>query len=277
MSPNVKPPSSFLRTTDASGKGWGAQLNDMRLAGQWSPQELGEHSNGLELMAVRKVLNSQAPAMSQSSLMIMSDNRTVVSYLRNEGGTKSQRMMDTTYDILSILDLFRIHMTVQFIPGRYNVEADRLSRFRSQSEWHLLPSATGTIFQLWGTPEIDLFASQKAHVVPAYVTLDPIDPNAVFVNAFSQKWVYQLAWIFPPPCLIPRVLIHLNKATGTFLMVVPNWEKVFWRSDLRNRALAPPVEIGNLQTRLVDVQTQRPPSDVKRMVLEVWLIRGGPP
>lgn len=105
--------------------------------------------------------------------------------------------MNATYDILGILDLYHIHMTAQFIPGRYNVEADRLSRFRNQSEWHLLPSAIETIFRLWGTPEIDLFASQKAHVVPAYVSLDPIDPHAVFVNAFSQKWIYQLAWIFP--------------------------------------------------------------------------------
>ncbi|XP_063543140.1 uncharacterized protein LOC134751595 [Cydia strobilella] len=206
----------------------------------------------------------------------MSDNRTVVSYLRNEGGTRSQQMMEMTYRVLDALDRYHIHMTIQFIPGRYNTEADRLSRFRGQSEWHLLSPATHQIFQVWGTPQIDLFASRRAHVVPTYATLDQTDPDASFVDAFSRRWEYQLAWIFPPPCLIPRVLGHLNDAEGMYLLIVPNWEKVFWRSDLKSRSLAPPREIWDLENRLVDTQTLRPPIDVKRIALEVWLIQGGP-
>ncbi|CAH2020341.1 unnamed protein product, partial [Acanthoscelides obtectus] len=80
-------------------------------------------------------------------------------------------------------------------------------------------------------------------------------PKAEFVNAFTRKWNYELAWIFPPPPLIPRVLQHLDRCRGTFILIVPRWEKAFWRPALKKRATDPPLIIANLQEHLLDLQT----------------------
>ena len=270
----IHPPTiaNFL-TTDASDLGWGAEMNGSHISGVWTAQEQPLHCNLKEMLTVLKALLEFAPAMAHSSLLLQSDNQSVVAYLRNQGGTKSTALMELTYEIFQIIEKYNIYLTPYHIPGRYNTLADSLSRQSKTPEWHLLPEATKVIFSKWGTPIIDLFASKYSNIVPKYVTLDQKDKNAVFYNAFSREWNYKLAWIFPPPNLIPKVLIHLNRCRGTFLLVVPKWERAFWRADVKNRAVAPPLKIYNLENRLVDLATGQPPAKVS--LLEVWKCGAG--
>lgn len=269
------PPVSHYLVTDASMLAWGALIDNVKLWGQWPHGEANLHSNQREMLAVLHALEDRCRYLAHSSLMIQSDNKTVVSYLRNEGGTRSTALMNLCYRIFHLLDHHNIHLECHYLPGRYNCEADRLSRLSPTPEWHLLPIVTAKLFSKWGTPVVDLFASATAHVVPKYVSLDVTDPQAQFHDAFSQTWHFQLAWVFPPPFLIPRVLSHLNTATGMYLFVVPRWLKVFWRPDLRNRALAPPFTIFALDRVLIDTITGQPPPQVQDMTLEVWKCGGG--
>ncbi|XP_048479249.1 uncharacterized protein LOC119694378 [Plutella xylostella] len=117
--------------------------------------------------------------------------------------------------------------------------------------------------------------AQNAHVVPRYVTRDLRDPAADFHDAFSRTWTYKLAWIFPPPCLMHQVLYAMNQAQGKYIVICPRWLNVFWRADLKARALCPPFTIHNLHRVLKDTTTGQPPPQVDRLVLEAWLIRGG--
>ncbi|KAI8432519.1 hypothetical protein MSG28_013516 [Choristoneura fumiferana] len=151
-------------------------------------------------------------------------------------------------------------------PGRYNGIADRLSRNRPVPEWHLLPPASEAVFRIWGVPEVDLFASSESAVVDRYVTWDSRDGSAIFCDAFSRPWKFKLAWVFPPPNLIPRVLRHLNMAVGTYIVIAPHWMQCFWLADLRARALAEPYPIHNLHNNLIDLTTGRAPPQIIKAI-----------
>ncbi|KAL0822333.1 hypothetical protein ABMA28_004432 [Loxostege sticticalis] len=275
VSPIHYPTPTHYLTTDASDIAWGAKLNNWSLSGPWSDREQALHSNQKELLAVLKVLQTNCQSLINSTILLQCDNKTTVAYLRNQGGTKSPYLMDLTYKVYEILDQYQIHLIPHYLPGRFNAHADSLSRHRQTAEWHLLPHCTQKIFDRFGIPVIDLFASKTAHVVANYVSLDMTDDQAIYHDAFSRIWDYHLAWIFPPPFLIPRILTHLNQAKGCYLLVVPRWERVFWRADLKQRAIAPPFTIANLSNCLVDTVTQLPPPKVDEMIMEVWKCGAG--
>ncbi|CAF4874533.1 unnamed protein product [Pieris macdunnoughi] len=250
--------------TDASDLQWGALVNNKPLKGSWTQSQMEWHGVSLT-----------SEVLKNSMVILQSDSKTVVSYIKNEGGTRSQMLLKLTKDLLALTDSLNIVLIPHHLPGMYNVEADYLSRNRRGAEWHLLKEATTDIFRRWGTPEIDLFASREAHVVASYVSLDLLDSNACFHDAFSKCWRYDLAWIFPPPALLPRVLHHLNLSQGKFIIIAPRWRKPFWRPDLKGRALAPSLPIRNLSKTLVNTVTGQPPPQVQKLQLEAWLILAG--
>ncbi|XP_074112632.1 uncharacterized protein LOC141536193 [Cotesia typhae] len=276
-SPLHKSKVTHFLTTDAVDRGWGAQLNGIYMSGNWSATQKKWHSNKKELLAVYQALKQQAHLLKEAHILLQTDNRTVVAYIRKEGGTRSLELYELTFQLLSLVDELKITLSAFYFPGRYNGIADRLSRKRTLPEWHLLPEATETVFKTWGTPEIDLFASAKSAVVKRYASRDCKDRLAAFTDAFSQSWSFKLAWIFPPPSLIPRVLAHLNESRGHFLIVAPKWEKTFWMPDLVNRSRNPPITIQNLERVLIDLTTGSPPPQVDQLTLQVWRIGCGDP
>lgn len=72
------------------------------------------------------------------------------------------------------------------------------------------------LFLKWGAPSIDIFATRQSAVVRRCVSLDTMDQQAFYTNAFSQRWQYRLAWVFPPPSLIPRIAFSFKLSRGDY-------------------------------------------------------------
>ncbi|KAI5634270.1 hypothetical protein NE865_12999 [Phthorimaea operculella] len=204
----------------------GAQMDDQAIAGRWTYEQSRWHCNRKEMFAIIAAIGHFGDQLRERHLVLQSDNRTVISYIRKEGGTRSMALLGLTYHLMSLLDNRNITMTAEYLPGRYNDIADRLSRGKRAAEWHLLRPAMDVIFRHYGVPQIDLFATRQTRVVERYVSKVCRDYSAQFCNAFSRPWQFQLVWVFPPPSLLPRVLHHLNSAQGEYLVVAPMWESV---------------------------------------------------
>ncbi|CAH2236866.1 jg23222 [Pararge aegeria aegeria] len=247
---------SHFMTTDAAHFGWGPQVEDFTTSGKWRPDQLNWHCNRQEMFAsIAAVSHHYKHRLQNQHLVFQTDNRTVVSVT----------LLNLTYQLMGILDRWNISITAKYLPGRFNDIADGLSRGKKASEEHLKKPALRKIFKTFGTPQIDLFATNQTKFVENYASKDHLDSSATFCNVFSRIWNYQLAWVFPPPSLIPRVLHHLNSAQGTFLVVAPMWKKAFWLPDLCRRALRRPLSIPDLEYVLIDQFTGLAPPRVQEM------------
>uniref|UniRef100_A0A8D9E8A0 Enzymatic polyprotein n=1 Tax=Cacopsylla melanoneura TaxID=428564 RepID=A0A8D9E8A0_9HEMI len=269
------PLNRVFMSTDASDEAWGAEVMGMYCQGNWSQEQRLWHINKKELFAVRAAIFTNSAVLRNCTIVLQTDNRTVAAYIRKQGGLRSVTLLRETEKLLNLISPWNTHILPFFIPGKLNTTADSLSRGLSPPDWHLSPSIILPIFQRWGVPEIDLFATNRSKVVDRYVSRDPRDPLAVFIDAFSRPWMYNLAWVFPPPPLMPQVLHHLNTASGRYIIVAPRWPKVFWRADLKARTIAPPLVLPELKGHLTDLSSNRPPPQIAELTLEIWLIQGG--
>ncbi|VDI57090.1 Hypothetical predicted protein, partial [Mytilus galloprovincialis] len=80
---------SLTLFTDASLMGWGAYLEGRTASALWSGAQLEEHINLLEMRAVFLSLRQFQAVIQGQSLLVATDNSTVVAYLQNQGGTHS--------------------------------------------------------------------------------------------------------------------------------------------------------------------------------------------
>jgi hypothetical protein len=102
------------------------------VSGVWEDCHLEEHINLLEMRAVLLSLRHFQEVIQRQSLLIATDNTTVVAYLQNQGGTYSFSLYLLCREIMLLCDSFQTVLTVRHVPGNQNLIADALFRFRVQ-------------------------------------------------------------------------------------------------------------------------------------------------
>ena len=87
--------------TDASNEGWGAHLEETSTKGLWSDREKRLHINVLELKAVSLALRSFKDQYQNQTMLVATDNSTVVAYINKQGGTHSAEMCALLWKIMT--------------------------------------------------------------------------------------------------------------------------------------------------------------------------------
>ena len=108
--------------------GWGAHLDQSFTKGLWSDHEKRLHLNILELKAVSMALRSFKDQCKNQTVLVATDNSTVVAFINKQGGTHSAEMCALLWKIMTWCHHYHIRLKARHIPGCLNVMANLLSR-----------------------------------------------------------------------------------------------------------------------------------------------------
>ena len=231
------PPSHHI-FSDASLTGWGSHLEPEGLLyhGVWSKTQSRLHINILEMMAISLTLRRALQFIRNSTVLISTDNTTVVAYLNRQGaGTHSPDLCMEVWSTVIWCHQNQINLLIKQIPGKFNVLADRLSRITKpiSTEWGLNQSVANAVFRMTQFPNLDLFATRLNHKLPLYVS--PIsDQKALTVDALTMNWNHIHGYAFPPFHLIPSVINKIRTAQCTVVLIAPFWPNRTWFPELIN-------------------------------------------
>lgn len=238
--PNI---TSVTITTDASKQGYGGYMGKKFCQGVWSPEQKKKHINWLEMEAVFLTLKHFKADLANNAVQIRCDNTTVVQYLNKQGGTRSPQLCYKTWDLWNLAVRFNMTLKAAHIAGKQNILADSLSRHRIRpTEWSLNRTVVQTIFHRWGYPVIDLFASAVNKQTQVFCSWIP-HPEALALDALTISWENMFAFVFPPLCLVPKVLRHMSQFKCQIILIAPLWPRRNWYTELLQFLIDSPLKL----------------------------------
>ena len=231
--------------TDASLSGWGAWSSEGgNVFGSWSSEESTWHINVLELKAVLFGFHCLFRNSFNTSILIRSDNTTVVAYINKQGGTTSKALCDLALELWAFCIHRNLCIHATHIAGVSNDRADELSR-RSVSDhsYYLLQDSFDDICASLSFPLVlDCFASRLNSKLPKFISRF-MDPSSSLVDAFSLSWS-DCVYLFPPIPLIFRVLSKFKAdKVKRGVLVCPYWPSQPWFPLLLELLISPPIFI----------------------------------
>ena len=217
-----------LVTDAATDCGWGAHVGSVRTYGHWTAAEKDlEHCNLLELKAILFGLQSLCHDVSNAHIRVRSDNTTAVACV-NKCGSIREALLDVTVDIFDWAEARKVYLSAAHIRGIHNSEADLLSRTMNvDTEWAILPSVFDALISVFGTPQVDLFASRINSKLESFFSWRP-DPLSSVTDAFTVSWYGFYGYAFPPFRLLGGVLRKIIRERATVLVVMPLWPTKPW-------------------------------------------------
>ena len=254
--------------TDASHTGGGAHLEPEGLLyhGVWTEDQSWFHINLLEMKAISLSLTQALPSVKNATVLVATDNTTVVAYIKHQGGTHSPDLCMEVWDILNMCLTHNIQLLVKHKPGQFNTLADRMSRMDKPITTQEIANK---IFRIMGFPSIDLFATHLNHRLPLYVP--PIlDQNALSIDALLMDWKRIHAYAFPPFHLIPHVINKILSSQRKIILIAPLLPDGPWFPELLRLLVSPPVSLPVFPNLLTQLNGRILHQNVGQLQLHAW-------
>ena len=259
--------------TDASNEGWGAHLDQNSTKGLWSDRERRLHINVLELKAVSLALRDFKDQCQNQTVLVATDNSTVVAYINKQGGTHSAEMCALLWKIMTWCHHYHITLKARHIPGCLNVMADLLSKSNQvqSTEWSLHPQVFKQICQKWFTPHVDLFATHLNHKLPLYVSPIP-DRRAWDIDALNIDWTNLTAYAYPPMTLLHKVIQKIKQCHCLIIVIAPGWPGMPWFWDLVQLSTEIPLQLPVSMTLLKQSHKYVFHNNPQQLNLHAWCL-----
>ena len=197
--------------------------------GTWSPALRTMHINHLGLMAFLLALKRFEPLVRGCHVLIRTDNTATIYYINKQGGLVSPTL-DALARELTLWCYSRLEsIRASHVAGRQNSGADLLSRGKYYyDDWSLHPGVVRQIFKRYGSPQVDLFASEENAKCARFFSMRGTAPLGL--DAMAHDWPKGLLYAFPPLSLIYQVLDKVRLQGLSLLLVGPGWWT--WRSEI---------------------------------------------
>ena len=258
--------------TDTSKEGWGTHEHTAR--GAWSLPESKLHINHLELKAVFLALKEFRTLVCNKTVLIATDNITVVAYINKEGVMKSGSLCALLWRILSWCTRQQVTLRARHVPGRLNMIADKLSRLGQtiQTEWSLHPEVFQAVCPRWHQPQVDLFATRFNNKLPQFVSPVP-DPQAWAVDALSLSWEDLDPYAFPPAAILGKVVEKFQDyQCNRIILIALGWPNMPWFWDLVAMSSQIPLCLPSIPNLVSQSFNQVLHRNLSNLNLHAWLL-----
>ena len=221
--------------TENHSHGHGSHVGKNFIQGTWTRSLSELHINFLELEAVFLTIKHFLLVLKNKHVLIRS-----CQYVNRQGGTKYPPLSYSIWVLRNFALENNMHLKAAHILGSLNIFTDQLSRERVwPKEWQIHKIVVQTLFQIWGTPLIELFASKENKQTPVFCSLIP-HQDALAIDALSISWKGMFAYVYPQICLIPKVLQHMEQFHCHIILIAPKRPHGFWNQDLLKFLIACP-------------------------------------
>ena len=227
----------------------------------------------LELKVVSLALQRFKNQCRNQTVLVATDNSTVVAYINKQRGTHSVEMCALLWKIMTWCHHYKIKLRAKHIPGCLNVMANLLSRSNQiqSTEWSLQPQVFKQICHKWFTPHVDLFATRLNHKLPLYVSPVP-DQNACYIDALNINWLGLTAYAYPPMTLLHRVIQKIKQCNCLIIVIGPGWPGMPWFWDLVQLSTEIPLQLPVSTTLLKQSHNYVFHSNPQHLNLHAWCV-----
>lgn len=215
---------------DASATGIGAVLRDETgkvlsrtskdFGVGWDSASTAER----ELIAIQFAMQTWLGLSRGLRVRVLTDSQAAVAILRK--GSPKQHLHAIAKGLEEFVELRKIKVRWWWIPRDLNTLADELSREIDYDDWTVNENIFRVCQRRWGQFGLDGFANDDNAKCRRFFSARPC-PGSAGVDFFVSLDSYSspgLIWLVPPPALVPRVLLILEKYKQRAVLGSPDWK-----------------------------------------------------